>query len=122
MIRRPPRSTRTDTLFPYTTLFRSPAPAVKDMRADDVGHHQALAPARPDRGGVIMGREHDARKDLSAQRGGGYAARAQPIAPFRRARHRPAAGGGELAHAGALRSLEHDAAPAVRKVGGARPV
>src|SRR3546814_2036379 len=27
MIRRPPRSTRTDTLFPYTTLFRSAAPA-----------------------------------------------------------------------------------------------
>src|SRR3546814_13375317 len=26
MIRRPPRSTRTDTLFPYTTLFRSPWP------------------------------------------------------------------------------------------------
>src|SRR3546814_3236459 len=26
MIRRPPRSTRTDTLFPYTTLFRSPIP------------------------------------------------------------------------------------------------
>src|SRR3546814_6906960 len=26
MIRRPPRSTRTDTLFPYTTLFRSAAP------------------------------------------------------------------------------------------------
>src|SRR3546814_12989945 len=25
MIRRPPRSTRTDTLFPYTTLFRSQA-------------------------------------------------------------------------------------------------
>src|SRR3546814_3734915 len=34
MIRRPPRSTRTDTLFPYTTLFRSSllteAPAVSD--------------------------------------------------------------------------------------------
>src|SRR3546814_12652528 len=29
MIRRPPRSTRTDTLFPYTTLFRS-APLVLD--------------------------------------------------------------------------------------------
>src|SRR3546814_2093659 len=31
MIRRPPRSTRTDTLFPYTTLFRSdesPVPAM----------------------------------------------------------------------------------------------
>src|SRR3546814_4921033 len=26
MIRRPPRSTRTDTLFPSTTLFRSPVP------------------------------------------------------------------------------------------------
>src|SRR3546814_19468262 len=26
MLRRPPRSTRTDTLFPYTTLFRSPYP------------------------------------------------------------------------------------------------
>src|SRR3546814_6607405 len=28
MIRRPPRSTRTDTLFPYTTLFRSPEAAL----------------------------------------------------------------------------------------------
>src|SRR3546814_8837420 len=28
MIRRPPRSTRTDTLFPYTTLFRSDAVAI----------------------------------------------------------------------------------------------
>src|SRR3546814_5604936 len=28
MIRRPPRSTRTDTLFPYTTLFRSVTPAI----------------------------------------------------------------------------------------------
>src|SRR3546814_16089366 len=28
MIRRPPRSTRTDTLFPYTTLFRSEGRAV----------------------------------------------------------------------------------------------
>src|SRR3546814_3484321 len=28
MIRRPPRSTRTDPLFPYTTLFRSPSPSL----------------------------------------------------------------------------------------------
>src|SRR3546814_2490531 len=28
MIRRPPRSTRTDTLFPYPTLFRSLSPAL----------------------------------------------------------------------------------------------
>src|SRR3546814_5206272 len=32
MIRRPPRSTRTDTLFPYTTLFRSVSPAAIAMR------------------------------------------------------------------------------------------
>src|SRR3546814_14148386 len=30
MIRRPPRSTRTDTLFPYTTLFRSIASVKRD--------------------------------------------------------------------------------------------
>src|SRR3546814_10859526 len=33
MIRRPPRSTRTDTLFPYTTLFRAP-------------HHRRFDPER----------------------------------------------------------------------------
>src|SRR3546814_3672455 len=31
MIRRPPRSTRTDTLFPYTTLFRSLIPEDRRM-------------------------------------------------------------------------------------------
>src|SRR3546814_15389363 len=37
MIRRPPRSTRTDTLFPYTTLFRSlQAVLAQDRRAGDV--------------------------------------------------------------------------------------
>src|SRR3546814_7686436 len=41
MIQRPPRSTRTDTLFPYTTLFRSPVLA----RSFDVGH-AALAQLR----------------------------------------------------------------------------
>src|SRR3546814_20002419 len=39
MIRRPPRSTRTDTLFPYTTLFRSHRPAF-------FLHHQGLAGSR----------------------------------------------------------------------------
>src|SRR3546814_9294520 len=37
MIRRPPRSTRTDTLFPYTTLFRSPS---------RVGYAQSLSSCR----------------------------------------------------------------------------
>src|SRR3546814_6293279 len=35
MIRRPPRSTRTDTLFPYTTLFRSPRNATQTIRYRD---------------------------------------------------------------------------------------
>src|SRR3546814_1430976 len=42
MIRRPPRSTRTDTLFPYTTLFRScscDAPVVGNHRDRRRSHH-----------------------------------------------------------------------------------
>src|SRR3546814_12978330 len=35
MIRRPPRSTRTDTLFPYTTLFRSATRADPRARLRD---------------------------------------------------------------------------------------
>src|SRR3546814_2248449 len=46
MIRRPPRSTRTDTLFPYTTLFRShPHEAVEDHlqhRQTPVGDERAV--------------------------------------------------------------------------------
>src|SRR3546814_20836511 len=34
MIRRPPRSTRTDALFPYTTLFRSLEHRAEQIRAD----------------------------------------------------------------------------------------
>src|SRR3546814_6029682 len=37
MIRRPPRSTRTDTLFPYTTLFRSVAPLQEPPGEAEVG-------------------------------------------------------------------------------------
>src|SRR3546814_8079935 len=48
MIRRPPRSTRTDTLFPYTALFRSLATsacavsrlAVRSDAAADAGHYR----------------------------------------------------------------------------------
>src|SRR3546814_10106571 len=39
MIRRPPRSTRTDTLFPYTTLFRSRAAQADPHRDADHGSH-----------------------------------------------------------------------------------
>src|SRR3546814_6288507 len=42
MIRRPPRSTRTDTLFPYTTLFRSPAQGVMGHARNPTGDERAL--------------------------------------------------------------------------------
>src|SRR3546814_4417026 len=38
MIRRPPRSTRTDTLFPYTTLFRSLVFLESEGKATGVSH------------------------------------------------------------------------------------
>src|SRR3546814_13309543 len=43
MIRRPPRSTRTDTLFPYTTLFRS--------FLDECLHHEGFDPYLPEQFG-----------------------------------------------------------------------
>src|SRR3546814_19805783 len=46
MIRRPPRSTRTDTLFPYTTLFRSlSAAGARHHRAGD--RERSFPPVRP---------------------------------------------------------------------------
>src|SRR3546814_2318469 len=44
MIRRPPRSTRTDTLFPYTTLFRSGGPLMHVIAAKAVAFGEALTP------------------------------------------------------------------------------
>src|SRR3546814_7610942 len=56
MIRRPPRSTRTDTLFPYTTLFRSEQPRQADrdahawqLRPGVVTGQVIVTPARADR-------------------------------------------------------------------------
>src|SRR3546814_9218829 len=50
MIRRPPRSTRTDTLFPYTTLFRS------NLRLDflDARGDAFLLAGAVDDGGVFL--------------------------------------------------------------------
>src|SRR3546814_19632859 len=58
MIRRPPRSTRTDTLFPYTTLFRSELAALFEPEIGIV--EQDLA-ERADRG--------ERRAELVADRG-----------------------------------------------------
>src|SRR3546814_20380033 len=62
MIRRPPRSTRTDTLFPYTTLFRS------EILLDQRAHLLRLGVI----GVVITGRQHiradhDATLHLAAE-------------------------------------------------------
>src|SRR3546814_2084028 len=57
MIRRPPRPTRTDTLFPYTTLFRSDRPCArmafgrvikrrKDVRMSHEMSHDTTSPNR----------------------------------------------------------------------------
>src|SRR3546814_13473784 len=64
MIRRPPRSTRTDTLFPYTTLFRSP---VVDARADpgQLARHppvqllDVVAAVQPARDARLVGDDED---------------------------------------------------------------
>src|SRR3546814_1366398 len=47
MIRRPPRSTRTDTLFPYTTLFRSAGEARRTRRRAGPHRHRARRTGRP---------------------------------------------------------------------------
>src|SRR3546814_131733 len=54
MIRRPPRSTRTDTLFPYTTLFRAHPAGIGDGEERD--------------GAAVTQRDH--RHDLHAQQRG----------------------------------------------------
>src|SRR3546814_5193036 len=47
MIRRPPRSTRTDTLFPYTTLFRSREHC--SFNSHQRSSHQVYPPPHPQR-------------------------------------------------------------------------
>src|SRR3546814_20734964 len=59
MIRRPPRSTRIDTLFPYTTLFRSHATAITStalpMTKASVGSHAPKTSRKPrTRAGLVI--------------------------------------------------------------------
>src|SRR3546814_11688720 len=71
MIRRPPRSTRTDTLFPYTTLFRSPQAefAALEQAVDD--HVAPLHPVVDEFGFAAAAddeqRRHVARCDICAK-------------------------------------------------------
>src|SRR3546814_3347607 len=54
MLRRPPRSTRTDTLFPYTTLFRSRFVGGKAVRPLNDRQHAGTKDRRPF--GDVIGR------------------------------------------------------------------
>src|SRR3546814_9301342 len=59
MIRRPPRSTRTDTLFPYTTLFRSHGSLTIRTLRDEEEEAAALAVQVIDTGcGMSRSEEH----------------------------------------------------------------
>src|SRR3546814_4367063 len=60
MIRRPPRSTRTDTLFPYTTLFRSGADRARIDRA-----RRMLCSLHPAKRGLKM--EASARAEIAVE-------------------------------------------------------
>src|SRR3546814_8102013 len=75
MRRRPPRSTRTDTLFPYTTLFRSWQP---EFRALGAGHWQRSHRLPANAGCICARHEPGARwsgvRALYRQRAAGAAA------------------------------------------------
>src|SRR3546814_5240648 len=67
MIRRPPRSTRTDTLFPYTTLFRSRAqPCLHACWRAPVTRHDQIVP--PQRCGAVRRDPEQRTRPLSALR------------------------------------------------------
>src|SRR3546814_6228335 len=57
MIRRPPRSTRTDTLFPYTTLFRSLTLNARDELFDLYRADRAFAARGRDRADELVALE-----------------------------------------------------------------
>src|SRR3546814_2714826 len=58
MIRRPPRSTRTDTLFPYTTLFRS---IISDVRTHEGCARGLYGPRAVHRGSATASRLRSVR-------------------------------------------------------------
>src|SRR3546814_20537422 len=71
MLRRPPRSTRTDTLFPYTTLFRSTGDDI-DIDARHLERTSIGFGVRQRLGTALLGDEHAAcphQKDGSKCKG-----------------------------------------------------
>src|SRR3546814_2619017 len=115
MIRRPPRSTRTDTLFPYTTLFRSGllallagggevADQVAGIDAREVLHRRAagrIAVADGDR----VGGAARARKAVSLAQGGTAGGRRRCGRGRKRAGRRPRVRRRSEEHTSELQSL-----------------
>src|SRR6056297_133029 len=81
MIRRPPRSTRTDTLFPYTTLFRSPRPRWPVWTSPGSPVSRPEPSARPGRRSCTRCPIRYRRKRSRATSAGGdcYTLRSRPI-------------------------------------------
>src|SRR3546814_9465142 len=60
MIRRPPRSTRTDTLFPYTTLFRSVHRRLEKIGVRHAGNFDRILKREKQAGaGALLGRQRE---------------------------------------------------------------
>src|SRR3546814_3086282 len=68
MIRRPPRSTRTDTLFPYTTLFRSPVRDVTPLM--DIPQPFQILKMDRRRGNIVVSRRAILEETRAEQRSG----------------------------------------------------
>src|SRR3546814_15527074 len=69
MIRRPPRSTRTDTLFPYTTLVRSARAFRRYRFGDDPRHRHRFVEVALERSGACRKQRLGDRKAVSVQVG-----------------------------------------------------
>src|SRR3546814_13766254 len=66
MIRRPPRSTRSDTRFPYTTLFRSPDVAAAPARLDKAKLDLARTVIRAPVDGIVTNRQVQVGQRIAA--------------------------------------------------------
>src|SRR3546814_3707973 len=67
MIRRPPRSTRTYTLFPYTTLFRSVSASRARNAGVDATAYPASMTASPDAASTMQARRHPRSEEHTSE-------------------------------------------------------
>src|SRR3546814_6378556 len=112
MIRRPPRSTRTDTLFPYTTLFRSTAASIAASVAGENARRTCqgvVARCRRVRFKLISPSSRSAAATKATATAAEATATAEPTTPKATAAKTPATDGTE----------RHDTDPRKQQVGDA---